>query len=144
MRIFGLLYRVPVVGPALAGIGLVFPLAAGLVMTLFLAGLAAGWPLLQAATAGGAEDALDALSRIFGYLNQRLGSYAALVALAWLGGMLGLALIDLLTSGVIRLTHWSLALTAPIAVTETFFGSPPTSSSRSPARHTPSGWAWSD
>ncbi len=43
-------------------------------MTLFMAGLVAGWPLLQAATAGGAEDALDALSRIFGYLNQRFGS----------------------------------------------------------------------
>ena len=77
-------------------------------MTLLIAALAAGWPLLQAATAGGAEDALDALSRIFGYLNQRLGSYVALVALAWLGGLLGLALIDLLTSGVIRLTYWSL------------------------------------
>ena len=37
---FGLLYRLPVVGPALAGIGLILPLAAGLVMTLFLAGLA--------------------------------------------------------------------------------------------------------
>ena len=117
---FGLLYRLPVVGPALAGIGLFFPLAAGLVMTLFLAGLVAGWPLLQAATAGGAEDALDALSRIFGYLNQRLGAYAALVALAWLGGMLGLALVDLLTAGVIRLTHWSLGLTAPIALDGVF------------------------
>ena len=126
---FGLFYRLPVVGPALAGVGLFFPLAAGMVMTLFLAGLAAGWPLLQAATAGGAEDALDALSRIFGYLNQRLGSYAALVALAWLGGMLGLALVDLLTSGVIRLTHWSVGLTAPFALTESFFGSPISSSS---------------
>ena len=122
--VFGLLYRFCLVGvgPALAGIGLFFPLAAGLVMTLFLAGLVAGWPLLQAATAGGAEDALDALSRTFGYLNQRLGSYAALVALAWLGGMLGLALVDLLTSGVIRLTHWSLGLTAPFDLTESFFG----------------------
>ncbi len=126
---FGLLYRLPLVGPALAGIGLFLPLGAGFVMTLFLAGLAAGWPLLQAATAGGAEDALDALSRIFGYVNQRLGSYAALVALAWLGGMLGLALVDLLTSGVIRLTHWSVGLTAPSALTESFFGSPPPSSS---------------
>ena len=126
---FGLFYRIPGVGPALAGIGLIFPLAAGLVMTLFLAGLAAGWPLLQAATAGGAEDALDALSRIYGYLNQRLGSYGALVAVAWLGGMLGLALVDLLTSSVIHLTHWSVALTAPIALTESFFGSPATSSS---------------
>jgi hypothetical protein len=125
---FGLFYRLPVVGPALAGIGLVFPPAAGLVMSLFLAGLVAGWPLLQAATAGGAEDALDALSRIFGYMNQRLGSYAVLVALAWLGGMLGLALVDLLTTGVIHLTHWSLGLTAPIALTESFFGSSSTSS----------------
>jgi hypothetical protein len=127
--VFGLCYRLPGVGPALAGIGLVFPLLAGLVMTLFLAGLTAGWPLLQAATAGGAEDALDALSRIFGYLNQRLGSYAALVALAWVGGMLGLALVDLLTTGVIRVTHWSVGLTAPVALTDTFFGSPATSSS---------------
>jgi hypothetical protein len=126
---FGLLYRVPGVGPAVAGIGLIFPLAAGLVITLLIAGLAAGWPLLQAATAGGADDALDAMSRIFGYLNQRLGSYAALVALAWLMGMLGLAFFDFLAFGVIRLTHWSLSLTAPISVTEPFFGNPATSSS---------------
>ena len=106
-------------------------------MTLLLAGLAAGWPLLQAATAGGAEDALDALSRIFGYVNQRLGSYAALVALAWLGGMLGLALVDLLTSGVIRLTHWSLGLTAPLAVDGAFLRlAGDVVIARSPARHT--------
>ena len=91
-------------------------------MTLFVAALAAGWPLLQAATAGGAEDALDALSRIFGYLNQRLGSYVALVALAWLVGCSGWLSSTCSQRGVIRLTHWSLGLTAPIAVTETFFG----------------------
>ena len=49
----------------------------GLVMTLLVAGLVAGWPLLHAAMAGGAEDALDALSRTFGYLNQRLGPFIA-------------------------------------------------------------------
>ena len=43
--------------------------------------------------------------------------------------MLGLAFVDCLTSGVIRLTHWSLGLTAPIGVTETFFDWPPTSPS---------------
>jgi len=118
---FGLLYRIPSVGPALAGIGLIFPLVAGLVMALLVAGLAAGWPLLQAAIAGGAEDALDAMSRIFGYLNQRLGSFVALVALAWLLGAFGLALIDLLTSGVIHMTRWTLALTAPPKALEPFF-----------------------
>jgi hypothetical protein len=125
---FGLVYRLPAIGPALAGIGLVVPLAAGLVMTLLLAGLMAGWPLLHAATAGGAEDALDALSRIFGYLNQRLGSFVVLVALAWLGGMMGLALVDVFTVGVIRLTHWSVGLTAPAGLTEALFNAPSKSS----------------
>ncbi len=124
---FGLLYRLPAVGPALAGIALFVPIAAGLVMTLFLAGLLGGWPLLQAATAGGAEDALDALSRIFSYLNQRLGPYLFLVALAWLGGMLGLALVDLLTAGVVRLTQWGLSLTAPSAILNALFESPASS-----------------
>jgi hypothetical protein len=125
---FGLIYWLPAVGPPLAGALLIVPLAIGLVMTLFVAGLAAGWPLLHAAIAGGAEDALDALSRIFGYLNQRLGALAALVGLAWIEGMLGLAAVDLLTSWVIRITHWSLDLTGPAAVTVAFFGPPATSS----------------
>jgi hypothetical protein len=125
---FGLIYRLPAVGPALAGALLIVPLAAGLVMTLLLAGLVAGWPLMHAAIAGGAEDALDALSRVFGYLNQRLGPLVALVGLAWIEGMLGLPVVDLLTWGVIRLTHWSLDLTGPAAVTAVFFGSPAISS----------------
>jgi hypothetical protein len=118
---FGLVYRLPVVGPAIAGIGLVVPLTMGLVMTMLVAGLLGGWPLLQAAVAAGAEDALDALSRIFGYLNQRLGSYLFVVALTCIGGMLGLALVDLLTSSVIRLTQWSVGLTAPRALTDGLF-----------------------
>lgn len=108
----------------MAGALLIVPLTAGLVMTLFMAGLVIGWPLLHAAIAGGAEDSLDALSRTFGYVNQRLGSIAALVGLAWLEGMLGLVVVDLLILGVIRLTHWSLALTGPALVTDAFFGSP--------------------
>ncbi len=139
-RGIGLLYRVPTVGPTLSGIALVFPLAAGLVMTLLVAGLVAGWPLLQAATASGAEDSLDALSRIFGYLNQRLGAYLALVALAWLLGMLGLGLIDIFTVGAVRLTHWGLSLTAPIAATESFFGTPATASSPTIAGTTHAFW----
>jgi hypothetical protein len=118
---FGLLYRVPLVGPALAGVILILPLAAGLVMALLLAGLVAGWPLLQAAVAGGAEDSLDALSRIFGYLNQRLGPYAVLLVFVWLEGIVGLALVDFFAGGVIRLTHWSLGLTAPSALLTALF-----------------------
>jgi hypothetical protein len=118
---FGLLYRLPGVGPALAGAGLFLPLAAGLVMVLLVAGLVAGWPLLHAAMAAGADDALDALSRSFSYLNQRLGLYCAGLALAWLAGIVGLVVVDLLAEGVIDLTHWSLSLSAPGTVTADLF-----------------------
>lgn len=110
---FGLLYRLPAIGGAFAGAVLVVPLAMGLVMTLLVAGLVAGWPLMHAAVAAGVEDALDALSRTFGYLNQRIGALAVLLAVLWLEGLIGLQLVDLLAGGVIRLTHWGLGLTAP-------------------------------
>ena len=63
------------VGFAIAGVLLFIPLALGVLMTLLVAGLAAGWPLMVAALASGAETALDAWSRTFGYLNQRLGLF---------------------------------------------------------------------
>jgi hypothetical protein len=117
---FGLLYRVPY-GPVVAGVGLILPLAAGLVMTLLAAGMAAGWPLFHAALAAGADDSLDALSRTFGYLNQRLGLYIAGVAIAWLIGLLGLIGVDLLAEAVIRLTRWSVSLSGGRALPEALF-----------------------
>jgi hypothetical protein len=118
---FGLLYRLPGVGPALAGAGLVIPLVVGLVMTLLVAGVVAGWPLLHAAMAAGADDALDALSRTFSYLNQRLGLFFVGLAWAWLGGIVGLFVVDLLVDGVIDLTRWSLSLSAPGTLTAELF-----------------------
>ena len=117
---FGLLYRVPF-GATVAGAGLILPLSASLVMTLLAAGLVAGWPLLHAAMAAGADDALDALSRTYSYLNQRLGLYVAGVATAWLTGLVGLIGVDLLADGVIHLTQWSLSLTGGRALPEALF-----------------------
>jgi hypothetical protein len=108
---FGVLYRLPWIGNAVAGILLVIPLCLALIMTLMAAALAAGWPLVHAAIGAGAEDALDALSRSFGYLNQRIGSFVALAGFAWLQGMIGIVLMDVLASGVLRLTEWGLGLT---------------------------------
>jgi hypothetical protein len=119
---FGGLYRIPAVGPFLAGLLLVIPLGAGLVMALLLAGFVVGWPLLHAALASGAEDALDALSRTFGYLNQRLGAFSMLVMLAGLLGMTGMLFMDLMGAAVVRLTHWSLGLTVPEARLTAHFG----------------------
>jgi hypothetical protein len=119
---FGLLYRLPGVGPALAGGALVAPLALGLVMVLVVAGLVAGWPLLHAAVAAGAEDALDAVSRTFGYLTQRLGAFLAVLVLVWFEGIVGLLLVDFLTGALARLTQWGLGLTAPAGLVRAFFG----------------------
>jgi len=119
---FGLLYRLPVAGPALAGAILVIPLAAGLMMILLVAGLVAGWPLMHAAVAAGAEDALDALSRTFGYVNQRIGPFLALLVFIWLEGLIGIQLVDLLAGGVIGLTQWGLGLTAPPGALADLFG----------------------
>jgi hypothetical protein len=109
---FGLLYRLPA-GPAVAGAFLFIPLVVGVVITLLVAALIAGWPLFHAAIASGADDALDALSRVYGYLNQRLAVFAVGLAIAWFIGLAGLALVDLLAGGVIHLTRWSLSLTGP-------------------------------
>jgi hypothetical protein len=109
---FGLMYRLGNAGNALAGIFLFVPLLLGLVMTMLAAGLITGWPLLHAAAAAGAEDTLDAFSRVFGYLSQRLGSFLASVGLAWLLGMIGTLLVALLAGGVIRLTVWNLGALA--------------------------------
>jgi hypothetical protein len=110
----GLLYRLPAgVGPFLGGLLLVIPLSLGLVMVLLLIGLLAGWPLMHAAVAAEAEDILDALSRCFGYLNQRLGKFAGCVAIAWLIGIPALIGVDLLARAVIHLAHWGLCISAP-------------------------------
>jgi hypothetical protein len=110
---FGVLYRLPVIGPAIAGILLFVPLLLGLVMTMLAAGLVAGWPFLSASVAAGADDALDALSRTFSYLSQRLGALCILVVPIAIQGIAGLVLVELLAAGVIQLTAWSLGLTAP-------------------------------
>ena len=122
---FGLLYRLLGVGFTIAGIVLFIPLALGVLMTLLLAGLVAGWPLMISAVAGGAENALDAWSRTFSYLNQRIGPFTVLVAVIWLEGIIGLILVGLFTEGMIRLTLWGLGLTAGEAQTAVLFGGEP-------------------
>jgi hypothetical protein len=119
---FGLVYWLPAVGGALGGVLFAIPLGLGLIMTLLAAALAAGWPLSQAAVAAGAEDSLDALSRSFGYVNQRIGSLVALAGFAWLEGMIGIVLMNFLAAAVIRLTEWGLGLTGPAAQIATIFG----------------------
>jgi hypothetical protein len=113
---FGLVYRLPAgIGGVLGGILLFVPLALGLVMAIMLIGLLAGWPLMHASVAAEAEDTLDALSRSFSYLNQRLGKFIGFAAVAWLAAIPGLLVVDVLAVSVVHLATWCLSLSAPAA-----------------------------
>ena len=105
----------------MGGVLFAIPLGLGVIMTLLGVALAASWPLLQAAVAAGAEDSLDALSRAFSYVNQRLGSIMALTAFAWLEGMVGIVLMNFLAATVLRFTEWGLGLSAPAGEIATIF-----------------------
>ena len=82
-------------------------------MAILLIGLVATWPLMHASVAAEAEDMLDALSRSFSYFNQRLGKFAGYVVVAWLLGIAGLLLVDLVALATLHLTSWGVHLTAP-------------------------------
>jgi hypothetical protein len=111
---FGLIFRLPAgIGRVLGGVMLFIPLSLALLMAILLVGLLATWPLMHVAIAAEAEDTLDALSRSFSYFNQRLGRYISLIAIAWLLGVAGLFLVDVIAFGVIQLTVWSVGLAAP-------------------------------
>jgi hypothetical protein len=119
--ILGLLYRLPIVGPTMAGILAFFPLLAGLVMTIILISLAVGWPLMHATVAAEGEDGFDALSRSFAYVNQRPLRYAACVAVAGALGVLGLVVVDLFARTTLHMTQWALGFGAPGDLLATLF-----------------------
>ena len=111
---FGLLYRLPgAIGTGLGTLLGFLPLVAGLVMALILAGLALGWPLMIVTVAAEGEDAPDALSRSYSYVNQRLARYAAHLAIAWAIGTAGLLLAILFARLVLGLSGWGVGLGAP-------------------------------
>ncbi|SIO01108.1 hypothetical protein SAMN05444166_2027 [Singulisphaera sp. GP187] len=119
---FGLLYRLPAsIGPVIAGVLLVLPLLAGLVMALILVGLATGWPLMHASVAAEAEDGFDALSRSYAYVFQRPLRYASYLVLAWIIGLAGLAFVSIFAQLVVQMAHWSLSISAPHDPLEALF-----------------------
>lgn len=107
--LYGLVYRIPGLGPALGGIGLIVPLVLGFLMTLVAILLFLGWPLMLAAVASGADDALDVISRVISYLQQRLGTLVIPLVYAYLFGILGLAFVRLLEDYTIRVVLWGLS-----------------------------------
>lgn len=112
--LFGLLYRIPWgIGPIVATILGFVPLLLGVMMVIILIGLAVGWPLMHATVAAEGEDAPDALSRSYSYVNQRLARYAVHVAASWAIGSIGLGMAILFAAGVVALADWGVGLGAP-------------------------------
>ncbi len=118
----GLLYRIPGIGPVVGGLVMFLPLLAGVVMTIILLGLAAGWPLMHATIAAEGEDGFDALSRAYAYVNGRPGRYLAYLALAWGLGTIGVFLVDALAQMVVHLARWGLSFGAPAGALSASFG----------------------
>jgi hypothetical protein len=122
IALFGLLYRIPGAAGATAAGALAFlPLLGGLVLTLIVIGLAAGWPLMHASIAAEAEDAFDAVSRSYAYVHQRPWNYAAYAALTLAAGGVGLVFVELFASLVVTLTLWALGFGGPSGIVGDFF-----------------------
>ncbi|MDB5349168.1 MAG: hypothetical protein JWN86_415 [Planctomycetota bacterium] len=122
----GLLYRIPgPIGATVAGALAVLPLLAGLMMSLLLVGVAAGWPLMIATVAVEAEDAFDALSRAYSYVYSRPSRYAAYVLISWAAGVIGLLVVMFFAWLVVHLAQWGLSFGGPSnRIGGLFFGGP--------------------
>jgi hypothetical protein len=109
--LFGLACRAPWgIGVAIAWVLGFVPLLLGLVMALILVGLAIGWPLMHVTVAAEGEDAPDALSRSYSYVNQRMARYAAHILASLAIGGIGLGLAILMARVVLALADWGVGL----------------------------------
>lgn len=95
------------VGMIVAGVLWPLALIGGLVMTILLLGLAAGWPLMWPTINSEAHgDAFEAFSCSFSYVFQRPLQYLFYLLLAGVIGSLGWFLVSHVSETVIALTHY--------------------------------------
>jgi hypothetical protein len=110
---FGLLYRIPSIGPTIGGLLFFAPLIFGLIMALILACLVMGWPLMVATIVAENEDAFDAMSRSSGYIQQRTGRFLVYGLLSWGLGVISLIAVVVFAGLFIHLAAWGVAFGAP-------------------------------
>ncbi len=95
------------VGMIVAGVLWPLALLGGLVMTILLLGLAAGWPLMWPTISSEAHgDAFEAFSCSFSYVFQRPLQYLFYLLLAGVIGSLGWLLVSQVSEAVIALTYY--------------------------------------
>jgi hypothetical protein len=104
--VLGLVMRADV-GMIVAGVVWALALVGGLVMTILLLGLLAGWPLMWPTISSEEHgDAFEAFSRSFSYVFQRPLQYLFYLLLAGLIGGLGWILVSHVSEAVIQLTYY--------------------------------------
>ena len=88
---------------------LIWPLvlAGGFVMTVLLAGVLLGWPLMWATISVEGTDSFDALNRTYSYVFQRPLRYLFYVIVAAAVGWLGWIVVETLAASVIWLAFWA-------------------------------------
>ncbi len=88
---------------------LIWPLvlAGGAVMTILLAGVLLGWPLMWATISVEGTDSFDALNRTYSYVFQRPLRYLFYVIVASLIGWLGWIVVETFAASVIALASWA-------------------------------------
>ncbi|MCA9079930.1 MAG: hypothetical protein KDA58_05195 [Planctomycetaceae bacterium] len=69
--VFGVICRIPAVGPYILAVGWLLALVVGLLMAIMLVGLAVCWPLMICTTSVEGTDPFDGLSRSYNYLFVR-------------------------------------------------------------------------
>jgi hypothetical protein len=113
LMLLGLVMRADV-GMLVAGVAWPLALLGGLVMTILLLGLGAGWPLMWPTICSEEHgDAFEAFSRSFSYVFQRPLQYAFYLFVAVLVGGLGWTLVSHMSEAVIELTYFGTSWGAP-------------------------------
>ncbi len=105
--LLGLVMRADL-GMIAAGIAWPLALLGGLVMTILLLGLLAGWPLMWPTICSEEHgDAFEAFSRSFSYVFQRPLQYIFYLALAAVIGTLGWLVVSHASEAVVQLTYYA-------------------------------------
>ena len=82
-------------------------LVGGFVMTILLAGVLLGWPLMWATISVEGTDSFDALNRTYAYVFQRPLRYLFYVIVAAVIGWLGWFVVENFAASVIWLASWA-------------------------------------
>lgn len=105
----GLVGRIPVAGPMFVGGFWWLALGIGLLMSLIVAGVAAGWPLMYAAISAEGSDGYDGFSRAYAYVFSRPWHYLWFAVVALVYGSALVVFVTFVASLGVYLASWSVA-----------------------------------